>query len=292
MSRPRRNFTAEQKAEIVRRHVAGKEPVSKLAEEFELLPTQSTPGSTRCSRKPLGHLSGRRATAASKRQGGPHRAPGSQTGPEERSHLRADGGQRPRKKTQWGALKGSWVPHDTRDPWSTTSATGPSGPNCQPRRCLRWLELGTSKFHPWQAALRPGQRAQRPVPRDVWLAEWEKQAIRDFRPAFRWRAIGGLTFMMLDDDVVAVSPASVYRVLKQAGRLDRKWQKPSKKGTGFVQPLAAARALAYRHLLSQPGGHVLLSVFACSTATAADRALGDPRNHDRTSTWRRSSSGR
>lgn len=45
--------------------------------------------------------------------------------------------------------------------------------------------------------------------------------------------------MMLDDDVVAVSPSSVYRVLKQAGRLDRKWQKPSKKGTGFVQPLAA-----------------------------------------------------
>jgi len=45
--------------------------------------------------------------------------------------------------------------------------------------------------------------------------------------------------MMLDDDVVAVSPSSVYRVLKQAGRLDRKWRKPSKKGTGFVQPLAA-----------------------------------------------------
>jgi len=45
--------------------------------------------------------------------------------------------------------------------------------------------------------------------------------------------------MMLDDDVVAVSPSSVYRVLKQAGRLDRKWQKPSKKGTGFVQPLQA-----------------------------------------------------
>lgn len=43
--------------------------------------------------------------------------------------------------------------------------------------------------------------------------------------------------MMLDDDVAAVSPASVYRVLKAAGRLDRKWLKPSKKGTGFVQPL-------------------------------------------------------
>ncbi|HNU12635.1 MAG TPA: DDE-type integrase/transposase/recombinase [Rubrivivax sp.] len=42
---------------------------------------------------------------------------------------------------------------------------------------------------------------------------------------------------MLDDDVVAVSPASVYRVLKGAGRLDRKWAVPSKTGTGFVQPL-------------------------------------------------------
>jgi putative transposase len=42
---------------------------------------------------------------------------------------------------------------------------------------------------------------------------------------------------MLDDDIVAVSPSSTYRVLKNAGRLDRKWAVPSKKGTGFVQPL-------------------------------------------------------
>ena len=46
--------------------------------------------------------------------------------------------------------------------------------------------------------------------------------------------------MMLDDDVVAVSPASVYRVLKEAGRLDRQAVSPSKKGTGFVQPLVAS----------------------------------------------------
>ena len=45
--------------------------------------------------------------------------------------------------------------------------------------------------------------------------------------------------MMLDDDVVAVSPATVYRVLKAAGRLDRHFQSPSKKSTGFVQPLEA-----------------------------------------------------
>lgn len=42
--------------------------------------------------------------------------------------------------------------------------------------------------------------------------------------------------MMLDEDIVAVSPSSTYRVLKAAGRLDRKNVTPSKKGTGFVQP--------------------------------------------------------
>ena len=40
MSRTRRNFTADQKAQIVRRHLAGKEPVSTLADEFGLQPTQ------------------------------------------------------------------------------------------------------------------------------------------------------------------------------------------------------------------------------------------------------------
>jgi len=47
-----------------------------------------------------------------------------------------------------------------------------------------------------------------------------------------------LTYMMLDDDIVAVSPSSVYRVLRKNNLLNR-WseQKPSSKGSGFVQPL-------------------------------------------------------
>ena len=39
MSRTRRHFTPEQKAEIVRRHVAGKEQISNLADEFGLQPS-------------------------------------------------------------------------------------------------------------------------------------------------------------------------------------------------------------------------------------------------------------
>jgi transposase InsO family protein len=48
-----------------------------------------------------------------------------------------------------------------------------------------------------------------------------------------------LAFMMLDENVVAVSPATVYRVLKKAGRLTRFKGRPSKKGTGFEQPVRA-----------------------------------------------------
>ena len=40
MSNVRRHFTAEQKAAIVRRHLSGKEPVSKLADEFGVQPSQ------------------------------------------------------------------------------------------------------------------------------------------------------------------------------------------------------------------------------------------------------------
>ncbi|NIS83583.1 MAG: transposase, partial [Anaerolineales bacterium] len=40
MSRSRRRFTATQKADIVRRHLAGKEAVSDLADELGLQPSQ------------------------------------------------------------------------------------------------------------------------------------------------------------------------------------------------------------------------------------------------------------
>ena len=42
--------------------------------------------------------------------------------------------------------------------------------------------------------------------------------------------------MMLDADVVAVNPSSVYRVLKSQGLLNGWNHKPSKKGRGVQQP--------------------------------------------------------
>ena len=109
------------------------------------------------------------------------------------------------------------------------------------KQLLAWLELSSSKFYQWKDRYGQANEHNGQVPRDWWLEDWEKQAILDFHDRHPLEGYRRLAFMMLEDDVVAVSPSSVYRVLKAAGRLDRKWQKPSQKGTGFVQPLSPHR---------------------------------------------------
>ena len=76
------------------------------------------------------------------------------------------------------------------------------------------------------------------MPRDHWLEHEEQQAIVDFAQAHPLEGYRRLTFMMLDADVAYASPSTVYRVLSKAGLL-KPWNRtPTKKGTGFVQPLA------------------------------------------------------
>ena len=77
------------------------------------------------------------------------------------------------------------------------------------------------------------------VPRDHWIEDWERQRVIDYFDCHPLDGYRRLTFMMLDEEVVALSPSTTYRVLSKAGRLDRWNGKPSKKGTGFVQPVRA-----------------------------------------------------
>lgn len=105
------------------------------------------------------------------------------------------------------------------------------------QQLLAWLELGTSKFHSWKNRYGKANEHNGQIPRDHWLEDWEKAAILDYHDRHPLEGYRRLTFMMLDEDVVAASPATVYRVLKANRRLDRHKFSPSKKGTGFVQPL-------------------------------------------------------
>ena len=105
------------------------------------------------------------------------------------------------------------------------------------KRMVGRLNVSSSKFHNWRSRYGKVNEHNARVPRDHRLEEWEKAAIRDFERQHPLEGYRRPAFMMMDADVVAVSPTSVYRVLKKAGRLGRWNVKPSRKGTGFDQPV-------------------------------------------------------
>lgn len=105
------------------------------------------------------------------------------------------------------------------------------------KRFVNWIGISPSKYFEWRDRYGRINEHNAAVPRDHWLAEWEKQAIIRYATAHRLDGYRRLTFMMLDEDVVAVSPASVYRVLSDAGLIGRRAVVPSRKGRGFEQPL-------------------------------------------------------
>ncbi|MGB2985598.1 MAG: IS3 family transposase [Phycisphaerae bacterium] len=105
------------------------------------------------------------------------------------------------------------------------------------KRMVTWMGISPSKYHDWKQRYGRVNEHNALVPRDHWLEDWEKAAIVEFHGQHPLEGYRRLTFMMLDRDIVAASPSSVYRVLRDVGVLRRWNPKPSKKGTGFVQPL-------------------------------------------------------
>jgi putative transposase len=100
-----------------------------------------------------------------------------------------------------------------------------------------WIGVGPSKFYDWKRRFGKVNEHNAWVPRDHWLTDDEKQRIVTFARAHPLEGYRRMTFMMLDADVAACSPASVFRVLKAAGLLAGPTPPITKKGTGYVQPL-------------------------------------------------------
>jgi len=99
-----------------------------------------------------------------------------------------------------------------------------------------WLGVSLSKFYGWRTRYGKANEHNAQVPRDHWLEDWEKQAIIAYERAHPMEGYRRLTFMMLDDDKVAVSPPTVYRVLKAAGQIGHAPPPNLRKGKGFHQP--------------------------------------------------------
>jgi putative transposase len=135
-------------------------------------------------------------------------------------------------------LKRRWVEHDVRDEIVDFMKRWSFATELPTRLLLRRASLGASKFYNWKQRYGLANEHNASVPRDFWLENWEAKAILDFHARYPLEGYRRLTFMMLDRDIVAVSPATVYRTLRKAGSLQKPFQ-PSRKGSGFVQPLSA-----------------------------------------------------
>lgn len=110
---------------------------------------------------------------------------------------------------------------------------------------VAWLlsraEVGKGRFYDWKRRYGKINEHNGKVPRDHWLTSEEIELIIQWFQQHPFDGYRRCCYMMMDADIVAVSPASVYRVLSNAGLLNNRAVKPSKKGTGFDQPLNHGR---------------------------------------------------
>lgn len=134
-------------------------------------------------------------------------------------------------------MKGSWVEPDVRDELVDYVQYWSDKTRIKAETMVNWIGITRSKYYDWRYRYGKVNEHNDWIPRDFWLADREKHAIIAYYYDHRLEGYRRLTYMMIDDDVVAVSPSSVYRVLKNAGLLTRWNRKPSKKGNGFQQPL-------------------------------------------------------
>lgn len=102
---------------------------------------------------------------------------------------------------------------------------------------LKAIGLSWSRYRDWKKRFGQPNKHNGKIPRDFWLEPWEIKAIVDYKHNHLDIGYRRLTYMMLDKDVVAVSPSTTYRILKKHG-LTSNWnnKKISHKKKGFTQP--------------------------------------------------------
>lgn len=128
------------------------------------------------------------------------------------------------------------MPHDTRDAIVDFVRGWSEKTELAQKRLVCWAGIGESRYYDWRKRYGQVNEHNAWIPRDHWLEDWEREAIVEYYCRHALEGYRRMTFMMMDEDLVAVSPSTTYRVLKGAGLLERWNRQASKKGTGFVQP--------------------------------------------------------
>ena len=136
-------------------------------------------------------------------------------------------------------MNGLWVELDIRDSVIGFTEMITSKTDISVKYLLSLIGIRANKYYSWNNRKGQANKHNGHLPKENWLLDWEKQAIIEYAKSNTGEGYRRLTYLMLDEDIVAVSPSSTYRVLKDAGLLNR-WNnvKKSSKGNGFDQPAA------------------------------------------------------
>ena len=104
---------------------------------------------------------------------------------------------------------------------------------------IGWLDITASKFYDGRERYGKVNEHNGWVPRDFWLEDWEKRAIVGFHLKNPLEGCRRLTFHDARRGHRGEESDQRMARVGQAGLLSKWNSKPSKKGTGFEQPLAA-----------------------------------------------------
>lgn len=105
-------------------------------------------------------------------------------------------------------------------------------------RMLKLIGLSEQKFYQWKGKYGEPFKHNGKQPKDFWLTAQEKSAIIEYAREHSGSGYRRMCYEMMDAGVVAVSPTTVFRTLRDNGLLNRFPRPgPSKKGIGFEQPL-------------------------------------------------------
>jgi transposase InsO family protein len=131
------------------------------------------------------------------------------------------------------------VPHEKRDEVVDYMRKWKEKTEITQGQILKWIGIWSGTFCKWNRHYGRAFEHNGRIPRDHWLTDAEKQAILRYHFEHPLEGYRRLTYMMMDANLVAASPGTVYRVLSLAGVLNRRSNRTSTKGQGFTQPLKA-----------------------------------------------------
>ena len=159
--------------------------------------------------------------------------------------------------------------------WWITFGTGLNRTSLPATRLVGWIGIGRGKFYQWRQRYGMVNEHNAWVPRDFWLEDWERAAIIAYFKDHPDEGYRRLTYMMMDADIVAVSPSSVYRVLQRRRTSSALERQALEEGHRVRSTARAARALARGRVIPQHMRHLLLPVQPTGRLQPVHRELGD-----------------